>query len=431
MTESPLEQWLRHLESLHPREMDLGLERVSSVAQTLGLLTPAVPVVTVAGTNGKGSTLAVLESLLAQAGQRVGCFTSPHFLRFNERIRVAGREAAGEDIVAAFEQIETARGETSLTYFEFSTLAALLVFGAQKADIMLLEVGLGGRLDASNIIDPSVAVVTSIDLDHQDWLGDTRGQIAREKAGIMRPGVPVVIVDPDPPGELEEHADALGAGPLYRLGETFGVSESRTGWQGWVTRPGGERRLLPALPEGSLVPANICAAVQVAELLEHCPQDDALVEGVARVKVTGRRQLEEIGPYRYLLDVAHNPASVNKLLESSEITDCNGRVIALFSAMRDKAVAEIVGLAAERFDGWFLADQPGNDRAMPADDIAGLLRQRGQGMISISRNITQAFRRAQTVMAPGDLLVIFGSFFTVAAALPLLEKDRKRDTLEQ
>jgi dihydrofolate synthase/folylpolyglutamate synthase len=431
MTESPLEQWLRHLESLHPREMELGLERVSSVAQTLGLLTPSVPVVTVAGTNGKGSTVAVLESLLTEAGQQVGCFTSPHFLRFNERIRVAGKEAADTDIVAAFEQIESARGETSLTYFEFSTLAALLVFRALKADILLLEVGLGGRLDASNIVDPDVAVITGIDLDHQDWLGDTRGQIAREKAGILRRDIPVVIVDPDPPLEIEEYVDSLGAGPLYSLGQAFGVSEAQGDWQGWVTSRVGERRSLPAMPAGSLLPANICAAVQVAELLAWCPQGDALVEAVARVKLTGRRQLQEVGPFSYLLDVAHNPASVNKLLQYNEISDCKGRVIALFSAMRDKAVGEMVALAADRFDGWFLADQPGNERAMLADDIAGLLRQQGQGMISISRNLTQAFRRAQTVMAPGDLLVIFGSFFTVAAVLPLLEKDRKRDTLEQ
>ena len=428
MTESSLEQWLRHLESLHPREMELGLERVSSVGQTLGLLTPEVPVVTVAGTNGKGSTIAVLESLLAEAGQRVGCFTSPHFLHFNERIRVAGEEACDEEIIAAFEQIESARGETSLTYFEFSTLAALLVFRARAVDVLLLEVGLGGRLDASNIIDPDVVVITNIDLDHQDWLGETRGLIAREKAGIMRPGVPVVIVDSDPPEELDDCASAVDSGEIYRLGKAFGVEEHPLGWQGWVATPAGTRRQLPTLPTGSLLPANICAAVQVAELLGRCPEGVAIVDAIAGVKVTGRRQIQEIGGSRYLLDVAHNPASVNKLLEYNEISDCNGRVIALFSAMRDKAVGEIVGLCADRFDGWFLADQPGNERAMPADEVADLLRQQGQGMISISRNITQALRRAQTVMAPGDLLVIFGSFFTVAAVLPLLEKDRKRDS---
>lgn len=428
MTESSLEQWLRHLESLHPREMDLGLERISSVARTLDLLNPAVPVVTVAGTNGKGSTIAVLESLLAASGKQVGCFTSPHFIHFNERIRVAGTEAPDEDIVAAFEQIESARGETTLTYFEFSTLAALLVFRAREVDILLLEVGLGGRLDASNVIDPDVAVITSIDLDHQDWLGDTRGQIAVEKAGIMRPGVPVVLVDPDPPEELEECAANLGTGRVYRLGAEFGVERVSAGWRCWTTAASGEPSEPTEIPAGPLVPANVCAAVQVAELLEQCPPGDTRVEAVSRVRVTGRRQLEKIGTFSYLMDVAHNPASVNKLLEYSEISDCNGRVIALFSAMKDKAVGEMVALAAERFDGWFLADQPGNERALPANELADMLRQQGQGMISISRNLTQAFRRAQSVMAEGDLLVIFGSFFTVAAVLPLLAKDRRRDS---
>jgi dihydrofolate synthase / folylpolyglutamate synthase len=430
MTESSLEQWLRHLESLHPREMELGLERVSSVAQSLDLLDSPVPVVTVAGTNGKGSTIAVLEALLSEAGQRVGCFTSPHFLRFNERIRVAGEEAADEEIVTAFEQIESARGTTSLTYFEFSTLAALLVFRAREVDVVLLEVGLGGRLDASNIIDPNVAVITGIALDHQDWLGDTRGQIAREKAGIMRPGVPVVIADPDPPPELEACADALGGCDVYKLGEDFGAQEQDSGWQGWITTTGTGRSQLPWLPAGALLADNICAAVQAAALLGQSPSEDVLKKGLARVKLTGRRQLQQIGPRRYLLDVAHNPASVDKLLEYKEISDCNGKVIALFSAMRDKAVGEIVELAAGHFDGWFLADQPANERALPANEVADMLRQQGEGMISISRNIAQAYRRAQTVMAEGDLLVIFGSFFTVAAVLPLLAKDRRRDTQE-
>ncbi len=426
MTESPLEHWLEHLESLHPRKMELGLERVSSVGAKLELLNPGVPVVTVAGTNGKGSTIAVLEGLLSRAGLRVGCFTSPHLLRFNERIRVGGREAADTDIVAAFEQIESARGDTSLTYFEFSTLAALLVFRSWSVDVLLLEVGLGGRLDASNIIDPDVAVITSIDLDHQEWLGDTRGQIATEKAGIMRRGVPVVIADPDPPVELRARAEALGAGEIYALDEAFGVRAAPPGWQGWVT-VAGERRELPAMPLGPLLPPNICAAVQVATLLGRCPSGDELVAAIRQVRLVGRRQLEEIGGRRYLLDVAHNPAAVNKLLEYNEISDCNGRTIALFSAMKDKAVGEIVDLAAHRFDGWFLADQPGNERAMPARQVADLLRERGQEMISTSRNVAQALRRAQSVMAADDLLVIFGSFFTVAAALPLLEKDRKRE----
>lgn len=430
MSERPLGQWLSHLESLHPREMELGLERVSGVAADLDLLAPAAPVVTVAGTNGKGSTIAVLESLFSQAGRKVGCFTSPHFLRFNERIRVDCDEVPDVEIVAAFEQIEAARGSTSLTYFEFSTLAALLVFRARRVDVLLLEVGLGGRLDASNIVDPDVAVITRIDLDHQDWLGDTRGKIALEKAGIMRPGIPVLLVDPEPPEELEVRARELGTGKVYRLGEDFGVSGGEPTWCGWVTTVSGERRELPELQAGPLLPANICGAIQAAELLEPGIAGRQLPEGLGRVRLTGRRQIEQIGPRRYLLDVAHNPAAVDKLLEYNEITNCNGRIIALFSVMKDKAVGEMVGLAAGRVDGWFLADLPGNERAMPAEEVAALLRQQGEKMISTSRNVAQAFRRAQSVMSEGDLMVVFGSFFTVAAVLPLLEKDRKRDSLE-
>lgn len=429
MSESSLEQWLQHLETLHPREMELGLERVSRVAAALNLLKPEPPVVTVAGTNGKGSTIATLESLLAQAGKSVGCFTSPHFLRFNERIRVAGQEAASEDIVAAFEQIESARGDTSLTYFEFSTLAALLVFRAQKVEVILLEVGLGGRLDSSNIIDADIAVIASIDLDHQEWLGDTRGEIAREKAGIMRAGAPVVIVDPDPPEELLSSASEVGVSQIYLLGKDFQVESSGDKWCGWITDSSGEHQGVPEIPLGALMPANQCAALQVASLLGFYPDKAELHDVLAGVALTGRRQLETIGSYHYLLDVAHNPASVNNLLEYNALSCCNGKVIALFSAMKDKAVEEIVSLAASHFDGWFLADLPGNERAMPAHEIAEFLRQQGQGMISSSRNLTQAFRRAQSVMTDEDLMVVFGSFFTVAAVLPLLEKDRKRDSL--
>ena len=224
MTSKTLAQWLQHLETLHPNEMELGLERVSQVADTLGLLPLSSPVVTVAGTNGKGSTVAVLESLLRECGFRPGAFTSPHFLRFNERIRVDGNEAQDEQLIAAFEAIEGVRDGVSLTYFEFSTLAALMVFEREEVDYVLLEVGLGGRLDSANMVDADIAVITSIDLDHQDWLGDTRGVIAREKAGIMREGKPVVIADPEPPGELLEVARDRAAGPLYRLGQAFDFS---------------------------------------------------------------------------------------------------------------------------------------------------------------------------------------------------------------
>lgn len=428
MSDASLEQWLQHLETLHPNVMELGLDRVTTVAQALELLPVACSVVTVAGTNGKGSTVAVLEALLEESGSLAGCSTSPHFLKFNERIRVGGREVDDEDIVAAFEAIEAVRGNTSLTYFEFSTLAALQVFRCAGVEVVVLEVGLGGRLDAANIVDPTVAVITSIDLDHQEWLGETRGAIAREKAGIMRPGIPVVIADPEPPAELFDCAQAVGADPIKQLDKDFGFSTSDGNWQGWLSQhSGGGRRDFPCLPCGPLLPVNICAALQAAALLQVDLSDEQIVRALGAVSSIGRRQEEQIGGKHYLLDVAHNPAAVYKLLEYIDTSHCNKRVIALFSAMGDKALAEMLDICADRFDGWFLADQPNNERAVVAAEVADLLRARGQGMISISKNIRQAYRRAQSVMVEGDVLVVFGSFFTVAGVLPQLDKDRRKN----
>ena len=224
MNKASLTQWLQRLETVHPMEIDLGLERVLTVAHTLQLLPLKQPVVTVAGTNGKGSTVAVMEALISEAGYRVGVFTSPHLLRFNERIRVAGVDASDAEIVHAFDLIDQARGAISLTYFEFAALAALLIFEASELDYVVLEVGLGGRLDAVNIVDASVAVITSIDLDHQGWLGNSRGEISREKAGILRRGCPVVIADANPPPELLDCVVDAAASPALYLGREFSVA---------------------------------------------------------------------------------------------------------------------------------------------------------------------------------------------------------------
>ena len=423
MNKRPLAQWLQHLETLHPSEMDLGLERVASVAESLALKDPAVPVVTVAGTNGKGSTVAVMEALLTGCGFSVGTFTSPHFLRFNERIRISGEEAKDGEITAAFEAIEAARGATSLTYFEFANLAALHVFRARSVDFILLEVGLGGRLDSANMIDADVAVVTSIALDHQQWLGDTRGAIAREKAGIMRKGRPVVIADIDPPPELGEQVQAVGAQPVCSLGEAFSCSGSADHWHGRLSGASGSLDL-PAMHTPSLLPQNVCAAGQAVALLGIEFSQQQLQQAAQRSIRPGRLERLQIAGRHYLLDVAHNPAAVDNLLENIAATPCKGRTIALFSAMKDKPVGAMLAACAGRFDGWFLGDQADNPRAMPAAQIADLLREQQQGMISVSKNLRQAFRRAQSLMNRDDLLVVFGSFFTVAAVMPQLDKDR-------
>jgi dihydrofolate synthase/folylpolyglutamate synthase len=426
MNKASLTQWLRRLETVHPKEVDLGLERVLSVAHALQLLPLKQPVVTVAGTNGKGSTIAVLEALIGEAGYRAGVFTSPHLLRFNERVRVAGVDASDAEIVHAFGLIDQARGAVSLTYFEFAALAALLIFEASELDFVILEVGLGGRLDAVNIVDASVAVITSIDLDHQGWLGSSRGEISREKAGILRSGCPVVIADPNPPPELLGCVVDVGASPALYLGREFSVAAVDGQWQAQLQMPDGASRMLSAVTNGSLLPENIAAAVQASLLLGIEFSDDCLAGALAKVAAVGRREVRQIAGREYVLDVAHNPASASKLLEFLSATPCNGKRICVFSVMADKDISSIIDATAGHFDGWFLGDQPGNTRAASATEIAALLNDRGQTMVSISKNLRQALRRAQSVAVEGDRLVVFGSFYTVAAVLPLLDKDHRK-----
>ncbi len=426
MDTTSLAGWLARLETLHPNPIDLGLERVASVARALDLLPVRAPVVTVAGTNGKGSTVAVLEGILGQAGQLAGVYTSPHLLRFNERIRVGGIEASDSEIVAAFRAIDAARGETSLTYFEFATLAALLVFKSSSVDVLVLEVGLGGRLDAVNIVDPTVAVITRIDLDHQSWLGEDRGSIAREKAGIMRPGIPVVIGDPEPPRELLDCAAKAGAGPVLRIGTDFRFGVDQGSWQGTLHCRDGRARVLPALPGGSLMPANICTALQAAVLLGCEFSDGQVRDAVAGARPRGRCERQSLAGTDYVFDVAHNPAAVYNLVEYLNVMHCKGKTIAIFSAMGDKDIRAMIRAAAGLVDAWFVADQPANPRAASAADLASLLRAEGQSMVSVSQNLRQAFRRVRALAAAGDRVVVFGSFFTVAETLPLLERDRSK-----
>lgn len=439
MTDTGLAAWLGRLEALHPREIDLGLERVGAVARRLGLLPVAVPVVTIAGTNGKGSTAAALEALLLAAGRRPGVYTSPHLLRYNERIRVSGREAEDAAIISAFEAIERARETISLSYFEYATLAALWVFRDAGADVLVLEVGLGGRLDAVNIVDADVAVITAIGLDHQDWLGDDLDTIAREKAGILRPGRPAVISDSAPPPGLVAAVADSGARGLF-LGRDFfcesdddaGLRSGEAGgsaagaWRARLLDAEGRHFRLPAVAEGPLLPANLCGALQALHLLGFDPAALDIPAVLPAVQPAGRRQRRNIDGREYLLDVAHNPQSVDKLVEYINSTPCNGKTISIFSAMKDKDIAGMLAPLAGCFDAWFLADQPDNPRAVAAARVADLLRARGEFMISVSKNLRQALRRAQSVTEAGDRLVIFGSFFTVAAVLPLLDRDEDR-----
>jgi dihydrofolate synthase / folylpolyglutamate synthase len=425
MNNATLAQWLEYLETLHPSEMELGLDRVAAVAHRLQLIPVTIPVVTVAGTNGKGSTSAVLEALLTEMGQVVGLSTSPHFLNFNERIRVGSADVADAEIIAAFEEIEAARQETALTYFEFTLLAALLVFRRLGVDTMILEVGLGGRLDAVNIVDASLAIITSIELDHQEWLGNSRDLIAVEKAGILRADQPAVIAEPNPPASLRQAVVDVGARALF-LGEDFRLEEDVSGWQASFLLADAGTFVTRKRDLGELLPVNICAAVQAVLALGKQVDDTVLDAALARVHLPGRRQARTVAGLEYVLDVAHNPAAVSKLLEYMSVSDCNGKTFAIFSVMSDKDIQAMLEPCQAYFDAWFLADQPDNPRASSASDIAQVLRTLGNPMISVSKNLRQAFRRAQVLLNPGDRLVVFGSFFTVAAIMPLLEKDPGR-----
>ena len=294
MSKTVLDQWLERLETLHPCEIDLGLERVASVAESLQLLPPPQPVISVAGTNGKGSTVAVMEAVLAEIGCISGACTSPHLLSFNERIRVAGVPVDDSEIVQAFEQIETARGETSLTYFEFCTLAALVVFRQRNVDVILLEVGLGGRLDAVNIVDADVAVITSIDIDHQDWLGDSREQISLEKAGILRSDRSAVIAERDPPHVLLEYIESLGCQALFS-GTDYQINEEGSSWCASLRMSNGVERKLPAIAYGSVLADNICAGLQALLLINRDFSDEQLLHALQALAPKGRRELQKLG----------------------------------------------------------------------------------------------------------------------------------------
>ncbi len=423
MSKATLEQWLARLESLHPREIELGLGRITSVANQMQLLPPRQKVISVAGTNGKGSTVAVLERVLAETGCVTGACTSPHLLRFNERIRVAGSDVEDKEIIQAFDKIEGARGDVSLTYFEFATLAALVIFREREVDVIILEVGLGGRLDAVNIVDATVAVITSIDLDHQAWLGDNREQIAREKAGILRPGQAAVIAETNPPASLRSCIKALSC-QAYFSGVDYHIEHNDSAWRARLYRPDGQLRELPAMAHAGVLADNICAALQALLLIGVEFTDQQLLRALQGLVLRGRRELQWIAGREYLLDVAHNPASVNKLLEYIDLIPCNNKTIALFSTMEDKDYGAMIRVCGGRFDAWFTADQAAHPRAARGSAIAAQLHAQGAPKVSVSDTIGQALQCAQRVMGEGDRLVVFGSFYTVAEVLPLLEKGK-------
>jgi dihydrofolate synthase/folylpolyglutamate synthase len=412
-----LEKWLVWQESCHSSEIELGLERVGQVASIMGLTLDGSKVVTVAGTNGKGSTVAVLNALLRSAGYSVACFTSPHFLRYNERIRLDDNEVSDQLLIESFDRIDQARGNIPLTFFEFGTLAAIDICQRHNADVILLEVGLGGRLDAVNIIDADIAVITSIDIDHQDWLGSDREQIGREKAGVMRSGKPAISAGLKPPASLQEEADQVGA-PLYQAGRDFFHQSAGEGdlWS-WRGRSIGDQLIeLPELHFPSLPAESVSAALQTLPLLG-LPIDNVDYSCLTGVDLTGRFQCMVLDNKQLVLDVAHNPAAASYLaIRLQESRRC-GRTIALVAVMADKDIEGIVEPLKDSFDAWYTVELEGVPRAMAATALAEKISAMTQVEVIVGNSMPVACTDALSTMKKDDRLVVFGSFFTVAELL--------------
>ena len=412
-----LDEWLAHCEQLHPTTIELGLARVRAVAERMALRFDA-PVFTVAGTNGKGSTCAMLEAILIDAGFRVGTFTSPHLVRFEERCRLLGAPANDSDLIAAFARVESASGEISLTYFEFTTLAILDTLARAGLDAVILEVGLGGRLDAVNIVDTDCAIITSIDIDHAELLGDTREKIGFEKAGIMRPGKPVIVSDPVPPQSVIDHAEAIGA-DLWLLGRDFNYEGDKQQW-GWA----GRGRRYAGLAYPALRGANqlLNASGVLAALTAMRPQlpvtAQAVRTGLAMVELPGRFQVVA-GQPSLVLDVAHNPHSVAALALNLDAMGFFPTTHAVFGAMADKDLAPMLTRIDPVVDRWYFADLPTPRAASGAQLQADWQAMTHRKDASAARydNPMAALEAAAAAATPADRIVVFGSFFTVGGVL--------------
>lgn len=412
-----LDDWLAYCERLHPTTIALGLDRVRSVAQAMGLAFDC-PVITVAGTNGKGSSCAMLEAILGQAGYRTGVYTSPHLVFFEERCRVRGEMVQGAALLPHFERVEALRGATSLTYFEFTMLAIFSLLAEAKLDVVILEVGVGGRLDSVNIIDADCALITSIDIDHTELLGSDREAIGFEKAGIMRAGKPVVVGDPVPPQSVLDHAAEVGA-DLWRLGRDFNFSGDKLQWA-WAGR--GRRYAGLAYPAlrgaNQLVNASGVLAALTA-LRDRLPVTaQAVRNGLGMVELPGRFQIIS-GQPTLVLDVAHNPHSVAALAENLDAMGFYTCTHAVFGAMADKDLVAMLQRVAPMVDRWYFTDLPTPRAASGAGLMARwqVGNQRPDAGAQVFASPVQALQAAVAAADPADRIVVFGSFYTVGAVL--------------
>ncbi|KQQ33294.1 bifunctional folylpolyglutamate synthase/dihydrofolate synthase [Duganella sp. Leaf126] len=414
-----LPAWLALLESRHAETViNMGLDRVLAVKQRLQLAF-SCPVIMVAGTNGKGSTCAMLESILLRAGYKVGLYIKPHFLDFNERARVNGELASDAALVEAFNAVEAARGDTVLTYFEFTTLAIMRLLAGAGMDVVILEVGLGGRLDAVNIVDADVAIVTSVDIDHTDYLGDTREAIGFEKAGIFRAGKVAICSDPVPPQTLIDHAEAIGA-DLWLMGRDFNYAGDK---QQWNYGGRGQRRNALAYPSlrGANQILNACAALAALEALRiELPVGAQEVRtGLVTVELPGRFQVLPGRP-TVILDVAHNPHAASALNQNLGNMGFHPYTYAVFGSMQDKDIDGVIAAMAEHVDHWCLATLP-SPRSATASELAAKVQivqpDRAERTITIFDDPAAAYANAVSRAGENDRIVVFGSFLTVAGVM--------------
>jgi dihydrofolate synthase / folylpolyglutamate synthase len=418
-----LKGWLSWQENSHPLTIDLGLERVAKVYQALnpGGVKPLT--ITVAGTNGKGSCIAYLEAIYRAQGFRVGAYTSPHILRYNERIKIDGSPVQDELICNAFERIERVRDNVSLSYFEFGTIAALDIFSRAYLDIQLLEVGLGGRLDAVNMVDSDAAIISSIGIDHVAWLGETREAIGYEKAGIFRASVPAIVGDPSPPHALMQVAEDKQA-RFYAIDKDFGYTKQQEHWRWFCNSKQIDNLPEPAL-KGEHQYRNASAVIMaITQLDDKLPVDErAIRQGLEKVKLPGRFQLLD-GAVPVLLDVGHNPEAVMTLVEYLTHNFPGRRIHAIFSMMKDKDIAEVLRIMGPVVYDWFFAPLS-NTRAATEQLMREIFSQQGMNNVSFGyTGFVDAFAAAKTQAVNGDLLLVFGSFFLVSDCLAELQKGR-------
>ena len=428
---SPIEQlptnlaaWLDYIEALHPKSIAMGLDRVNVVKQRLNL-NPQFPIVIVAGTNGKGSTCAMLEHIYHAAGYSVGSYSSPHLLRYNERVRLNSQEVSDEDLVKAFVAVEQARQDTELTYFEYGTLAAVWHLMQKQVDVAILEVGLGGRLDAVNVFEPDSTIVTSIDLDHMEFLGDTRECIGAEKAGVFRANIPAICGDENPPNSLIEYANRIGA-PLKLIGRDFKVEADKESWTYRADQFSIEHMPMPALIGDFQLNNAACVLTTIQSLQHLLPvQVDAIETGLKTVKLAGRFQSWSNNP-DIILDVAHNPHAAKSLAINLKQSRHQGKTIAVFAMLADKDITGVIQALSSEIDAWYVATID-NVRGAAASSLSKMIIDAlPSAEVKIFNQVVDAFHQACIDANENDRIITLGSFFTVAEVMQDLQTKKTK-----